>query len=190
MKSFSVKIYLLILFSLFLTGCGYNMLFRFEENIERSWESCIDLFDKRDELLSDYLNWIDSRGFPGDTLINRIQQHRSILFSRTVVIFDKGSMTSYLMLQADLVRYVSLLDEELEQWDQLQKDWKFQEIHRSLEENNREMALALNEYNGYVDQYKGFLLPLHRKLLAQWLGFQDFQKINIEVKDILLPLGE
>jgi len=181
MKSFSVRIYMILLAVLLLSGCGYTKLASLDRDVQVSWNQVEQVLDERTQLAGQFIK--KSQGGDISPIAEELLKDGYEQLKGFIVLPGKaGSQKAYLELQKNQARAFSLIF-QIE--PDLSAEW--------LEVFSRNNADVLSAWNHWTEKKKVFNLyiqPFPRSLVAPWLGFTGYDEENMGIEDLWVEIPE
>jgi len=186
MKSFSAKIYLIILLSLLLSGCGYTRMATMDRKINSHWDKVQECFEDRRELVENLLVSGDREFTPG-LILNRIEQDMEDLQSYTVLPGESDSLKQYLKLQQQLADDLAMLINVHDFFENNDSYIQDQFVHE-LEQNNQSLEQLWSQWLQSREGFNQYIDPFPRGIIAQWLGFKPYEYLDLDLDSLQVEL--
>lgn len=189
MKSFSVRIYIIVLLTLLFSGCGYTRLATMDKKVQSSWNELEKGFKERYEIL-EQLSKLDPvlREIPPG-MLDQVQNNLDSLFGLTVIPVRLESVEQFLLLQericSDITQIYLSLDPSA-----FNDDRQLLKILSDIQSSNQEIQENWNTWMEQMDEFNRYIQPFPRNTVAQWLGFQEYDKTGIEPEALLVLLPD
>lgn len=189
MKSFSVRIYIIVLLTLFLSGCGYSRLATMDKNVQSSWVELEKQFKERYEIL-EQLSSLEPvlREIPPG-LLEQVHQNLDSLFGLTVIPGRVDSVEQFLLLQELICNNISQICLALDPSD-VSVNRQILQILEEIQYSNQQI---LNEWNSWMEQIEEFnryIQPFPRNTVALWLGFREYDKTEIDPEALIVLIPD
>ena len=166
-----------------LGGCGYNMLQSSDEQIKASWAEVVNQYQRRADLVPNLVNTV--KGFA--------QQEKDVLLGVTnararvgsiqatpELVNDPAAMQKFAAAQGELSSALSRLLVVSENYPQLKSDANFRDLQAQLEGTENRITVARNRYIKAVQEYNVVVRSFPSNLTAMMFGFKEKAQFTVE----------
>jgi len=189
MKSFSVRIYVIVMFTLLLSGCGYSRLATMDKKVQNSWNELEKEFKERYEIL-EQLSSLEPvlREIPPG-LLDQVHHNLDSLFGLTVLPGRLDSVEQFLILQEHICNNISQICMALDPSD-VAVNHQILQLMDELQDSNHQIRIEWNSWMEQIEEFNRYIQPFPRNTVALWLGFREYDKTEIEPEALLVLLPD
>ena len=184
---------MIILSTLFLSGCGYNTLQSTDEQIKASWAEVLNQYKRRADLTPNLVNTVKGFAAQEKEVLLNVTQARSQVGSIQAspdLINDTDAFAKFQKAQGDLTSALSKLLVVVENYPELKSDANFRDLQAQLEGTENRIAVARNRYIKAVQEYNIVVRSFPSNLTAMVFGFQTKPSFTVEnEQEISAPPG-
>jgi LemA protein len=165
-----------------LTGCGYNVIQKNDEQVTSAWSEVVNQYQRRADLVPNLVNSV--KGFA--------QQEKDVLLGVTnarakvggvqvtpEVLNDPAALQKFQAAQSELTGALSRLLVVTENYPQLKSDQLFRDLVAQLEGTENRITVARNRYIKAVQDYNVDIRIFPNNLTATVMGYKP--KANFTV---------
>lgn len=174
---------MIILSTLFLSGCGYNTLQSTDEQIKASWAEVLNQYKRRADLIPNLVNTVKGFATQEKEVLLNVTQARSQVDSIQAspdLINDTDAFAKFQKAQGDLTSALSKLLVVVENYPELKSDANFRDLQAQLEGTENRIAVARNRYIKAVQEYNTVVRSFPSNLTAMVFGFQTKPSFTVE----------
>ncbi len=185
------KLLILMIFLLFLGGCGYNTLQSTDEQIKAGWAEVVNQYQRRADLIPNLVETV--KGFA--------EQERDVLLGVTnarakvgaiqatpELVNDPQAFARFSQAQGELSSALARLLVVVERYPQLKSDANFRDLQAQLEGTENRIAVARNRYIQAVREYNVVVRSFPSNLTAMLFGYKEKPQFTVEnEKEISKP---
>lgn len=173
----------IILYALFLSGCGYNTLQSTDEQIKASWAEVLNQYKRRADLVPNLVNTV--KGFAAqekDVLLGVTNARSRVggIQATPELINDSEAFTKFQNAQGELSSALSRLLVVAENYPELKSDANFRDLQAQLEGTENRITVARNRYIKAVQEYNIVVRSFPSNLTAMMFGFQTKPSFTVE----------
>lgn len=181
MKRFNVLI--LLIFSVFAGGCGYNTLQSADEQIKASWAEVVNQYQRRADLIPNLVETV--KGFAAqekDVLLGVTSARAKVgsIQATPELVNDPQAFEKFAQAQAGLSSALSRLLVVAENYPQLKSDANFRDLQAQLEGTENRIAVARKRYIEAVREYNVVVRSFPSNLTAMVFGMKEKAQFTVE----------
>ncbi len=176
-------LWILLLSSLMLSGCGYNTLQSNDEQIKASWSEVINQYQRRADLVPNLVNTVKGYASHERQVLTQVAEARARVGSLQVtpeVLNDPQALARFQAAQGQLSGALSRLLAVAENYPQLKADAGFRDLQAQLEGTENRITVARNRYIKAVQDYNVTVRSFPTNLTAMVFGFAVKPNFTVE----------
>ncbi|MEO0316515.1 MAG: hypothetical protein RL404_192 [Pseudomonadota bacterium] len=177
-------LWIVLLMSTLLSGCGYNTLQSNDEQIKASWSEVINQYQRRADLVPNLVNTVKGYASHERQVLAQVTEARAKVGALQVtpeVLNDPQAFARFQSAQGQLSGALSRLLAVSENYPQLKADAGFRDLQAQLEGTENRITVARNRYIKAVQDYNVTVRSFPTNLTAMAFGFAV--KPNFTVED-------
>ena len=172
-----------LIFTLSLSGCGYNTFQAQDEQINASWAEVLNQYQRRADLVPNLVNTV--KGYAGHEkeVLEAVTASRAKVGSIQVtpeLINDEQAFAKFQAAQGELTSALSRLLVVAENYPQLKADANFRDLQAQLEGTENRITVARNRYIAAVKDYNVTVRSFPSNLTAMMFGYQTKPSFGVE----------
>jgi LemA protein len=176
-------VYLILLYTLALSGCGYNTLQSTDEQIKANWSEVVNQYQRRADLIPNLVNTV--KGFADQEKevllgVTNARSKVSGIQATPELINDPEAFTKFQGAQGELSSALARLLIVVENYPQLKSDTNFRDLQAQLEGTENRIAVARNRYIKAVQEYNVTVRSFPSNLTAMLFDFQVKPNFTVE----------
>ena len=152
--------------SLVLTGCGYNTIQTYDENVNKAKGNIETQLQRRADLIPNLVATVKGYAQQEQDVFVQVTQARSGLQGA----IQKGDPKEMADANDQLTTALGRLMVVVEAYPQLKSDQNFLRLQDELAGTENRIAVARTDYNGSVQQYNAYIRRLPQSLTAKVTG--------------------
>ncbi len=175
--------YLIMLYMLTLSGCGYNTLQSTDEQVKASWSEVINQYQRRADLIPNLVNAVKGFAAQEKEILLEVTNARSKVSSIQAtpeLIEDPEAFAKFQSAQAELSSTLARLLVVVENYPQLKSDANFRDLQAQLEGTENRITVARNRYIKAVQEYNVTVRSFPSNLTAMLFSFQVKPNFTVE----------
>ncbi len=182
---------ILLLFSAFSGGCGYNTLQTTDEQVKASWAEVISQYQRRADLIPNLVETV--KGFAAqerDVLLGVTNARAKVgsIQATPELVNDPQAFARFAQAQGELSSSLSRLLVVAENYPQLKSDANFRDLQAQLEGTENRITVARNRYIESVREYNVVVRSFPSNLTAMMFGHKEKPQFTVEnEKEISKP---
>ena len=176
-----MRVILLLLLSMLLTGCGYNQIQQKDEAVKAGWSEVLNQYKRRADLIPNLVGTV--KGYAGHEaqVLTAVTEARARVGQVQVNADDAASLAQFQQAQGELASALSRLLVVSENYPQLKADASFLNLQTQLEGTENRITVARGRYIQLVQDYNTYIRSFPQNLVAMVFGYK--QKPNFTVED-------
>jgi LemA protein len=175
-----VKIGLLALAGLMLSGCGYNTLQSQDEAVKAQWSEVVNQSRRRADLIPNLVNTVKGFAAQEQAVLVGVTEARAKATQTTVNADDAASLAQFQAAQGELSSALSRLMVVVERYPELKSDANFRDLQAQLEGTENRIAVARNRYIASVQDYNTTVRSFPTNLTAMIFGHKVKPNFTVE----------
>ncbi|SDX00330.1 LemA family protein [Nitrosomonas communis] len=175
--------YLMMLYMLALSGCGYNTLQSTDEQVKASWSEVINQYQRRADLIPNLVNAVKGFAAQEKEVLLEVTNARakvSSIQATPELIEDPEAFAKFQSAQAELSSTLARLMVVVENYPQLKSDANFRDLQAQLEGTENRITVARNRYIKAVQEYNVTVRSFPSNLTAMLFSFQVKPNFTVE----------
>ena len=175
-----VKIGLLALAGLVLSGCGYNTLQSQDEAVKAQWSEVVNQYQRRADLIPNLVNTVKGFAAQEQAVLIGVTEARAKATQTTVNADDPASLAQFQAAQGELSSALARLMVVVERYPELKSDANFRDLQAQLEGTENRIAVARNRYIASVQDYNTTVRSFPTNLTAMIFGHKVKPNFTVE----------
>ena len=180
----TLRVLVLLLLVVMLSGCGYNAMQKQDEAVKASWSEVLNQYQRRADLVPNLVNTVKGYAQHEEKVFVEVTNARAKVGSIQVnadTINDPQKLKQFQAAQGELGSALSRLMVVSENYPQLKADGLFQNLQAQLEGTENRITVARNRYIQAVQDYNTFVRSFPQNITAMLFGYK--QKANFAVEN-------
>ena len=178
-----LNILILLMFSLFASGCGYNALQAGDEHIKASWAEVVNQYQRRADLIPNLVETV--KGFAAqekDVLLGVTNARSKVgsIQATPELVNDPQAFEKFAQAQSGLSSALSRLLVVSENYPQLKSDANFRDLQAQLEGTENRITVARKRYIDTVREYNTIVRSFPSNLTAMIFGIKEKAQFTVE----------
>ena len=156
MKRSRMGVWLAMLATLLLAGCGYNEFQRLDEQVKAGWAEVLNQYQRRADLIPNIVSTVKGEAnFEQETLTRVIEARAKATSIQATpeLINDPAAFQQFQAAQGELSSALSRLMVTVERYPELKANAAFQDLRVQLEGTENRITVARNRYIKSVNDY-------------------------------------
>ncbi|GFZ95014.1 LemA family protein [Dyella caseinilytica] len=176
----TVRILLLMLLVVMLSGCGYNAIQQQDEAVKAQWSEVLNQYQRRADLVPNLVNTVKGYAAHEEKVFTEVTDARSRVGNIQINADDPDSLAKFQAAQGQLTGALSRLMAVSENYPNLKADGLFQNLQAQLEGTENRITVARNRYIQAVQQYNTLIRTFPNNLTAKMFGYQPKPSFTVE----------
>ena len=176
-------VFVLLLLSLSLSGCGYNTLQSTDEQIKAGWSEVLNQYQRRADLVPNLVNVVKGYAAHEKEVLTQVTEARArvgAIQATPELINDEQAFAKFQQAQGQMSSALSRLLLVSENYPQLKADGVFRDLQAQLEGTENRIAVARNRYIKAVQEYNVTVRSFPSNLTAMMFGFKTKPNFSVE----------
>ena len=168
-------IFLAVIGTLVLSGCGYNTLQSQDEGIKAAWSEVVNQYQRRADLIPALVNTVKGYAAQEERVLVGVTEARSRATSIQLTpeaINDPEALKKFQAAQGELTTALKSLIAVSERYPDLKSNQSFLELQAQLEGTENRITVARNRYIAAVQGYNTTVRSFPSNLTAMLFGMQ------------------
>jgi LemA protein len=179
----AMRVVVLLLLALVLSGCGYNAIQKQDEAVKAQWSEVLNQYQRRADLVPNLVNTVKGYAAHEDKVFSEVSDARSRVGSIQVtpeLANDPAALAKFQAAQGQLTGALSRLMAVSESYPNLKADGLFQNLQAQLEGTENRITVARNRYIQGVQDYNSLIRTFPNNLTAKMFGYQVKPNFTVE----------
>ena len=179
----TLRVFVLSLLAVLLSGCGYNAIQRQDETVKASWSEVLNQYQRRADLVPNLVNTVKGYAQHEERVLTEVTNARARVGSVQVtpdMVNDAQKLKQFQQAQGELSGALSRLMVVSENYPNLKEDGLFQNLQAQLEGTENRITVARNRYVQSVQQYNAMIRTFPNNLTAKVFGYQVKPNFGVE----------
>jgi len=179
----TLRLLLLPLLAILLSGCGYNDLQVKDEATKSAWAEVLNQYQRRADLVPNLVNTVKGFAQQEKDILIGVTEARSKVGSINVspeMVNDAAAMKKFGEAQGELSSALSRLLVVTENYPQLRSDGLFRDLQAQLEGTENRITVARNRYIESVQAYNVTVRSFPTNLTAKMFGHELKPTFTVE----------
>lgn len=176
-------IFLVLLLSLQLSGCGYNTLQSTDEQTKASWSEVLNQYQRRADLVPNLVNVVKGYAAHEKDVLTQVTEARAkvgAIQATPELVNDEKAFAKFQQAQAQMSSALSRLLVVSENYPQLKADGSFRDLQAQLEGTENRITVARNRYIKSVQEFNVTVRSFPGNLTAMMFGFKTKPNFSVE----------
>ena len=170
MRVHAVRVLILMLLAVLLSGCGYNTIQQKDEAVAAAWSQVINVYQRRADLVPNLVATVKGYASHEQQVLTQVTEARSRVGSINVNADDPASLQQFQQAQGELQSAISRLLLVVENYPQLKADQNFLQLQAQLEGTENRIAVERQRYIRAVQDYNTYIRRFPVNLTAMMFG--------------------
>ena len=179
----TLRLLVLSLLAVLLSGCGYNAIQRQDETVKASWSEVLNQYQRRADLVPNLVNTVKGYAQHEERVLTEVTNARARVGSVQVtpdMLNDAQKLKQFQQAQGELSSALSRLMVVSENYPNLKADGLFQNLQAQLEGTENRITVARNRYVKSVQDYNSMIRTFPNNLTAKMFGYQVKPNFTVE----------
>ncbi len=173
----------LALFSLLLSGCGYNTIQQADEQVKAAWSEVLNQYQRRADLVPNLVETVKAFAKQELDVFTQVTEARSRVGSIQAtpeLVDNPEAFQRFQQAQGELTGALSRLLVVAENYPQLKSDANFRDLQAQLEGTENRIAVARNRYIKAVEYHNVTVRQFPTNLTAMVFGYKAKPNFTVE----------
>ncbi|UGB37289.1 LemA family protein [Frateuria soli] len=179
----TLRVLVLSLLAVLLSGCGYNAIQRQDEAVKAAWSEVLNQYQRRADLVPNLVNTVKGYAAHEERVLTEVTNARARVGSVQVTpetINDPQKLQQFQQAQGELSSALSRLMVVSERYPDLKANGLFQNLQAQLEGTENRITVARNRYVQSVQAYNSMIRTFPNNLTAKIFGYQTKPNFTVE----------
>ena len=179
----TLRVIVLSLLAVLLSGCGYNAIQRQDEAVKAAWSEVLNQYQRRADLVPNLVNTVKGYAQHEERVLTEVTNARARVGSVQVTpdtINDAQKLKQFQQAQGELSSALSRLMVVSERYPDLKANGLFQNLQAQLEGTENRITVARNRYVQSVQQYNSMIRTFPNNLTAKMFGYSVKPNFSVE----------
>lgn len=175
-KKSVILIFILSVFSLQFSGCGYNSLVSLEEGVNQSWSQVENQYQRRADLIPNLVKTVQGAADFEKSVLTEVTEMRSKVGQMKLSADDLNDEEKFRMYQEAQDKLSSALSRLLvvtENYPQLKSNENFLTLQTQLEGTENRIAVERKKFNEAVQGFNTKIRSFPTLITAKLFGFKQ-----------------
>jgi len=175
-----MRVILLLVLSMLLSGCGYNQIQSKDEAVKAGWSEVLNQYKRRADLIPNLVNTVKGYAAHEQQVLTAVTEARAKVSQITVNADDAASLAQYQAAQGDLSQALGRLMMVTENYPNLKADTSFLNLQTQLEGTENRITVARGRYIQLVQDYNTYIRQFPVNLTAMVFGHKTKPNFTVE----------
>src|SRR5256885_17020755 len=169
--------------SLAVTGCGYNRIQTYDEQVKAAWAEVLNQYQRRADLVPNLVNTVKGFAAQEKEVLLGVTNARAKVGSvqpSPELINDPGAFAKFQAAQSEMTSALSRLLVVAENYPQLKSDALFRDLMAQLEGTENRITVARNRYIKAVQDYNVTIRSFPVNLTAMAFGYKEKANFTVD----------
>ena len=167
----TLKVLLLSVAALLLSGCGYNTIQVQDEATKSAWSEVVNQYQRRADLIPNLVNTVKGFAAQEQAVLIGVTEARAKATQVTVDPANPQSLQQFQAAQGELSSALSRLMVVVERYPELKSDQNFRDLQAQLEGTENRIAVERRRFNELAQGYNTSIRRFPMSLMAGMFGF-------------------
>ena len=176
----SLRLAVLVLLALLLSGCGYNQIQQKDEAVKAGWSEVLNQYKRRADLIPNLVATVKGYAAQEQQVLLGVTQARAKVGQINVNADDAASLQQFQQAQGELSSALSRLMVVVENYPNLKSDQSFRDLQAQLEGTENRITVARGRYIQTVQDYNTYIRSFPQNLMAMLFGYKQKPNFTVE----------
>ena len=175
-----MRVILLLLVSMLLSGCGYNQIQQKDEAVKAGWSEVLNQYKRRADLIPNLVNTVKGYAAHEAQVLTAVTEARAKVSQINVNADDAASLAQYQAAQGELSQALGRLMMVTENYPNLKADASFLSLQTQLEGTENRITVARGRYITLVQDFNTYIRSFPQNLVAMIFGYKVKPNFAVE----------
>ena len=175
-----MRVFVLLMMALLLSGCGYNEIQRKDEAVKASWAQVLNVYKRRADLIPSLVATVKGYAQQEEKILIGVTEARSKVGQINVNPDDAASLQQFQQVQGELSSALSRLLVITENYPNLKSDQAFLNLQTQLEGSENRITVERERFIQSVRDYNVHIREFPVNLTAMMFGYQQKPGFTVE----------
>ena len=178
----ALKLLLVAVAGLVLSGCGYNTIQTQDEQVKSAWSEVVNQYQRRADLIPNLVNTVKGFAAQEQAVLIGVTEARAKATQTQVAVdpANPASLQQFQAAQGELSSALSRLMVVVERYPELKSDQNFRDLQAQLEVTENRITVARNRYIQSVQDYNVTIRKFPVNLTAMVFGYDVKPNFTVE----------
>lgn len=175
-----MRVILLLLLAMLLSGCGYNRIQQKDEAVKAGWSEVLNQYKRRADLIPNLVATVKGYAAHEAQVLTAVTEARAKVSQINVDASDAASLAKYQAAQGDLSQALGRLLMVTENYPDLKADTSFLSLQTQLEGTENRITVARGRYITLVQDYNTYIRQFPVNLTSMMFGYKPKPNFTVE----------
>jgi LemA protein len=175
-----MRIVVVLMLALLLSGCGYNEIQRKDEAVKASWAQVLNVYKRRADLIPSLVATVKGYAQQEEKILIGVTEARAKVGQVQVNPDDAESLVKFQQAQSELSSALSRLLVVTENYPNLKSDQAFLNLQTQLEGTENRITVERERYIQAVRDYNVHIREFPVNLTAKMFGYAQKPSFTVE----------
>ena len=179
----SLKIVIVALALMTLSGCGYNAIQQKDEAVTAAWSEVLNQYQRRADLVPNLVSTVQGYAQHEADVFIRVAEARAQVGTLKItpdMLSDPAILSKFQAAQGELSSALTRLMAVSENYPELKADGLFQNLQAQLEGTENRIVVARNRYVQAVQDFNTYVRSFPQNLTAKLFGYPAKANFSVE----------
>ena len=175
-----MRIFLVLLLSVLLSGCGYNTIQQKDEAVNAAWSQVLNVYKRRADLVPNLVATVKGYAAHEQQVLTEVTEARSRVGAINVNADDPQSLAQFQQAQGQLQSAIGRLLMVSENYPDLKANQNFLQVQAQLEGTENRITVERQRYIEAVQDYNTYIRKFPTNLTAMVFGHDVKPNFSVE----------
>ena len=175
-----MRIFLVLLLSVLLSGCGYNTIQQKDEAVNAAWSQVLNVYKRRADLVPNLVATVKGYAAHEQQVLTEVTEARSRVGAINVNADDPQSLAQFQQAQGQLQSAIGRLLMVSENYPDLKANQNFLQLQAQLEGTENRITVERQRYIEAVQDYNTYIRKFPTNLTAMVFGYDVKPNFSVE----------
>lgn len=175
-----MRVFVVLMMALLLSGCGYNEIQRKDEAVKASWAQVLNVYKRRADLIPSLVATVKGYAQQEERILIGVTEARSKVGQINVNPDNAASLQQFQQAQGELSSALSRLLVITENYPNLKSDQAFLNLQTQLEGTENRITVERERYIQSVRDYNVHIREFPVNLTAMMFGYEQKPSFTVE----------
>ncbi|MEL1265587.1 LemA family protein [Pseudoxanthomonas putridarboris] len=174
------RLWLLVVLTALLSGCGYNTIQQKDEAVKAGWSEVLNQYKRRADLIPNLVKTVQGYAQQERQVLTEVTNARARVGQIQVNADDAASLQQFQQAQGELSGALSRLLMVTENYPDLKSDQSFRDLQAQLEGTENRITVARGRYIQTVQDYNTYIRSFPQVITAKIFGYKEKPNFTVE----------
>ena len=175
-----MRLILLMVLAVMLSGCGYNQIQQKDEAVKAGWSEVLNQYKRRADLIPNLVSTVKGYAAHEQQVLTAVTEARAKVGQVNVNADDPASLAQFQQAQGELSGALQRLMVVVENYPNLKADQSFLGLQTQLEGTENRITVARGRYIQVVQDYNTYIRSFPQNLIAMMFGYKQKPNFTVE----------